>query len=77
MYVFSCFSHVLLFAVPWIVACQAPLSISTGFSWQNDEAPAQGLNLCLLCLLHWQTYSLLLSHLGSPMTKKDCSLPII
>ena len=28
--------------------------------------PAQGLNLCLLGHLHWQTDSLPLSHLGSP-----------
>ena len=28
--------------------------------------PAQGSNLCLLCLLHWQAGSLPLSHLGSP-----------
>ena len=28
--------------------------------------PAQGLNLCLLGRLHWQTDSLPLSHLGSP-----------
>ena len=26
----------------------------------------QGLNLCLLCLLHWQADSLPLSYLGSP-----------
>ena len=26
--------------------------------------PTQGLNPCLLCLLHWQADSLLLSHLG-------------
>ena len=28
--------------------------------------PTQGLNLCLLCLLHWQADSLPLSHLESP-----------
>ena len=28
--------------------------------------PTQESNLCLLCLLNWQVYSLLLSHLGSP-----------
>ena len=27
-------SHVQLFATPWIVACQAPLSV--GFFWQGD-----------------------------------------
>ena len=29
--------------------------------------PTQGLNLQLLCLLHWQADSLPLSHMGSPM----------
>ena len=29
----SCFSHVRLFATPWTVACQAPLSM--GFSRQE------------------------------------------
>ena len=28
--------------------------------------PIQALNLCLLCLLHWQADSLSLCHLGSP-----------
>ena len=28
--------------------------------------PTQGLNWHLLCFLHWQADSLLLSHLGSP-----------
>ena len=30
--------------------------------------PTQGLNLCLL---HWQTYSLLPSHLGNPLEKNS------
>ena len=30
--------------------------------------PTQGLNPCLLCLLHWQVGSLPLCHLGSPTT---------
>ena len=29
--------------------------------------PTRGSNLCLWCLLHWQTNSLPLSHLGSPI----------
>ena len=29
--------------------------------------PAQGSNLCVLCLLHWQVKSLPLSHLGIQM----------
>ena len=36
----------------------------------------QGLNLCLLCLLHWQMDSLLLCHLGRPLvTGKNKSRP--
>ena len=55
-------SRVWLFATPWAVACQAPLSM--GFSMQ--EIPewvaisfsqgiflTQGWNPCFLCLLHW------------------------
>ena len=54
-----CFSRVQLFATPWTVARQAPLSL--GFSRQEDWSglhallhriflfPTQGLNLCLLC----------------------------
>ena len=52
---FSCFSLVQLFATPWTVACQAPLSM--GFSrqeyWSGCHAllhafPTQGWNLGLL-----------------------------
>ena len=32
----------------------------------RGSSPHQGTNLGLLCLLHWQVDSLLLSHLGSP-----------
>ena len=63
-----------LFATPWTVACQTPLSM--GFSRQETEGschallqgvfPTQGSNAGLLCLLHWQVGSLPLSHLGSP-----------
>ena len=67
-------SRVKLFATPWTVAHQAPLS--TGFSRQEFWSglpfpsprgifPAQGLNLCLLHLLHWQADSWPLHHLGS------------
>ena len=69
------FSHVQLFAAPWTVAHQAPLSV--GFSrqeyWSGLPCPSpgdlpltQGLNLCLLCLLHWQTSSLPLAPPGKP-----------
>ena len=61
----SRFSRVRLFVTPWAVAHQAPLSV--GFSrpeyWTGllspppGILPTQGLNLCLLCLLHWQACS--------------------
>ena len=70
-------SHVQLFVTPWTVVRQAPLSIdspgkNTGvgcyfFLW--GYSPTQGLNPHLLHLLHWQTVSLPLSHLGSPITQ--------
>ena len=58
-------SRVPLFATPWTVACQAPVSM--GFSGKNTVVgchallqgifPTHGLNLCLLRLLHWQVGS--------------------
>ena len=36
--------------------------------------PTQGLNPCLLHLLHWQADSLLLSHLGSPIPVRGKSI---
>ena len=64
-------SHVVLFATPWTVACQAPLSV--GFLRQEywsgllfpspEDLPNPGIKLHLL---HWQEASLLLSHLGIP-----------
>ena len=67
-------SHVWLFVTPWTVARQSPLSMefSRQEHWSElpfpppEELPIQGLNLCLLHLLHWQAESLPLSHLGSP-----------
>ena len=71
--VLSHFNHVWLFATPWTVAHQAPLSV--GFSRQEYwnglplslllqvTFPTQGSNLHLLCLLHWQVGSL---PLGTP-----------
>ena len=65
------FSGVLLFATLWTVAHQAPLYM--GFSKQEywsrllclqGTFPTQGLNPCLLCLLHWQTDSLPLAPHG-------------
>ena len=64
-------SCVQLFATPWTVPCQAPLSM--GFSrseyWSGLPFPSpgifptQGLNPGLL---HWHVSSLPLSHQGSP-----------
>ena len=63
---FSCSVMPNSFATPWTVARQAPLSM--GFSRQEYWSglhfllqgifPTQGLNPCLLCLLHWQADSL-------------------
>ena len=60
--ILSHFSCVWLFATPWTVALQVPLSM--GFSGKNIGVGChfllkgifltQGLNLCLLCLLYWQ-----------------------
>ena len=69
-------SCIQLFATPWTVTHQAPLSM--GFLRQEycgvgcyflfqGIFPTQGWYLCLLCLLHWQIDSLLLSHQGSPV----------
>ena len=70
----SCFRHVQLFATLWTIAHQAPLSM--GFPrqehWSGLPLPlpgiflTQGLNLRLLCLLHWQVDSLPLLLPGKP-----------
>ena len=75
--VLGCFSGVHLFATPWTVAHQVPLSM--GYSSKNTGVschallqgsfPTQGLNPHLLSLLHWQADSLPLHHLGSPLKK--------
>ena len=67
-------SHVGLFAAPWTVGRQTPLSL--GFSSQEYWSGLpflppgifliQGSNPHLLPLLHWQVDSLPLSYLGSP-----------
>ena len=61
----------------------SPLSMGF-FSGQNTGVgchfllwgifPTQGWNSCLLCLLHWQASSLLLSHLGSPIWNIESSI---
>ena len=70
-------SCVQLFASPWTVAYQSPLSI--GFPRQEywsvlpfptpGDLSTQGSNLCLLHLLHWQADSLPLVPLGTPWWK--------
>ena len=57
------FSHVHIFMTPWTVAHQAPLSVE--FSRQEGVFLAQGLNLRLLRLFHWQADSSPLCHRGS------------
>ena len=72
--VLSHFSCIRLFATPWIIAHQAPLSM--GFSRQEYWSglplpplgifPTQGSNPCLLSLLHWQEGSSPLALPGKP-----------
>ena len=72
-------SHVRLFATPWTVTYQAPLSI--GFPGKNTGVSChfllegifltQGLNPGLLCLLHGQVGFLSLAPPGSPMFKES------
>ena len=65
-------SRVRLFATLWTVACQAPwfVEFSRQEHWRGlpcpspGNLPTQGLNPCLLCLLHWQMGSLPLAPPG-------------
>ena len=67
-------SHIQLFATPWTVACQAPLSMEISqariLEWvaipTPGDLPDPGSNPHLFCLLHWLADSLPLSHLASP-----------
>ena len=78
-----CFSHVRLFVTLWTVACQAPLcpwdspGKNTGVgccALLQRIFPTQGLNLCLLHLLHWQAGSLPLAPPGKPCSAAAKSL---
>ena len=72
----SYFSCVQLCVTQWTIACQVPLSM--GFSRQEHwsglpfsspgDLSNQGLNPCLLHLLHWKAGSLPIDHLGNPYT---------
>ena len=67
-------SCVLLSLTPWTVACQAIClwnfsGKNTGVGYHfllQGIVPTQGLNLNLLCLLHWQVDSLLLESPEKP-----------
>ena len=76
--VLSHFSRVWLFATPWTVAHQAPLSmeLSRQEYWSGlplPPFPSRGSNPCLLCLLHWQAGSLLLAPPGKPWEPGSCN----
>ena len=76
-------SSLQLIAVPWAAARQAPLS--KGFSrqghWSGLSFPSpgdhltQGLNLCLLCLLHWQEDCLPLAPPGTEFNLWSGKMP--
>ena len=79
--ILSLFSRVRFCVTPWTAAYQAPLPM--GFSrqeyWVHCHAllqgilATQGLNLSLLCLLHWQAGSLSLAPPGKPIYQTDQS----
>ena len=72
-------SHVGLFSIPWTEAHQDLQFM--GFSRKNTGVGSHSLlwgifliqvsKLCLLYCLHWQTGSLPLSHLGSPLDESE------
>ena len=73
--IFSCFSHVRLFAILWAIALQSPLSM--GFSRQVDwsglpfpspgDFPDPGMEPMSPASPALQADSLLLNHWGSPI----------
>ena len=73
------FSGVRLFAAPRTVACQVPLpwdspskNTRVGYHFLlQGTFPTQGLNLCLLHLLHWQVGSLPLAPPGKPQNMEQ------
>ena len=68
----SHFSHVQLFVTLWTVTRQAPVSMdspgkNTGVGYRallQGIFPTQGLDLRVLCVLHWQADSLALAAPG-------------
>ena len=74
VYVLSCFTHVQFFATLWTVSTRLlyPLDSpvkNTGAGYHallQEIFLTQGLNSCLLCLLHWQMGSLPLAPRRKP-----------
>ena len=73
-------SHICLFATPWIIACQAPLSMEfsrqeywKGLPFANPgDLPDPGLELRLLRLLRWQADSSPLHHVEAILYTRVC-----
>ena len=73
------------FVTPWTVACQAPWSLEFSgqeyWSWlpfpSPGDFPDQVLNSHLLHLLHWQSDSVPLCHLGNLKRSKGVSFILI
>ena len=68
-------SHVRLFAIPWTVVHQAPLSMEfSGVPFPTpDHLPEPGIEPTSL---HWQADSLALCYLGSPDYRSVCYIKI-
>ena len=72
-------SYVPLFATSWSVAHQVPLSMEfprqeylSGLPFPPPgDLPNPGIKPMSPASLHWQVYSLPLSHLGSPQRRSD------
>ena len=70
----SHFSHLQLFATPWTLAHQTPLSVGSSrqeywseLPWPSPgDLPYPGTEPMSLCLLHWQACSLPLAPPGKP-----------
>ena len=79
VYMLSHFSHVWLFVSLWTVACQVPLSME--FSrleyWSvppcpfPGDLPNPGIELHLMCSLHFRWILYHYCHLGSPHTQQE------
>ena len=80
--VLTCFSSVQLLVTLWAVAHQVPLLMNspgknTGVGCHallQGIFTTQGLNPCLLYLLHWQAGSLSLALAGKPQDDSTCAV---